>query len=118
MGISTFLVLHLHGSQVVGADSPRSKIPGILLLTRYMTPTMDTDQHVNLWMWSGVDETPLDSSFVYPYDSADFTTGWNSGSGSRDQFDLAAGIEHPTDYPTRLIDLPLPYGISAPLIIK
>ena len=52
-------------------------------------------------MWSGVDETPLDSSFVYPNDSADFTTGWNSGSGGWDQFDLAAGIEHPAGNPGR-----------------
>ena len=64
-------------------------------------------------MWSGVDETPLDSSFVYPNDSADFTTGWNSGSGGWDQFDLTAGIEHPIGYPTRLIDLPIPYGSIA-----
>ena len=69
-------------------------------------------------MWSGVDETPLDSSFVYPNDSADFTTGWNSGSGGWDQFNLAAGIKHPTDYPTRLIDLPLPYGSIAPAVVS
>ena len=40
LGISTFLVLQLHRSQVVGADSPRSKIPGILLLTSPMGPAM------------------------------------------------------------------------------
>jgi hypothetical protein len=59
------------GVRLQGADSPRSKIPGILLLTSPMGPTMNPDRPVNLWMWSGVDETPLDSSFVYPYDSVD-----------------------------------------------
>ena len=33
----------------------------------------------NFWMWSGVDETPLDSSFVYPNDSADLTQDWILG---------------------------------------
>ena len=30
----------------------------------------------NSWMWSGVDETPLDSSFVYPNDS-EVWHGWH-----------------------------------------